>query len=272
MSTDTAIQRLRDANPAPEPGQLFRESDDLTALLHETWQRSTDMQTQTPQKLEPEDRETNRGWLIAMAVAAGIVLVVGALALLPMTRGSDVVDETPNTTIAVDVDPEAEALPVEITTTSAGIVSRPTTVQVQAFDYGFRGIPDEMTAGDALEFTNTSASEYHNLVVFALDVEDLRTLEDYAAIAPEDFEEDLTAVGHLDAAPGEEAFNGRIRLQTPGRYLAIDMSREGADPLAVETVVNPPDPSTAGSPPYLVPGGQLGYENGMIFIFTVIDK
>jgi hypothetical protein len=207
-----------------------------------------------------------------MAVAAGIVFVVGALALLPMTRGSDVVDEAPNTTIAVVVDPEMEALPVEITTTSAGIVSGSTTVQVQAFDYGFRGIPSEMTAGDALEFTNTSASEYHNLVVFALDVEDLRTVEDCVVIAPEDFEEDLTVVGHLDAAPGEEAFNGRIRLQTPGRYLAIDMTREGADPLAVEKVVNPPDPSIADSPPYLVAGGLLGYENGMIPIFTVVDK
>ena len=272
MSIDTAIQRLRDANPAPEPGQLIRESDDLIALLNETWQRSTNMQTQTPQKLEPEGRESNRGWLIALAVAAGIIFVVGALALLPMTQGSDVVDESPNTTIPVVVDPETEALPVEITTTSTASVSGPTTVQVQAFDYGFRGIPDEMTVGDALEFTNTSASEYHNLVVFSLDGEDSRTVEDYVAIAPEDFEEELTVVGHLDAAPGEEAFNGRIRLQTTGRYLAIDMTREGADPVAVERAVNPADPSIADSPPYLVAGGQLGYENGMILIFTVVDK
>ena len=230
------------------------------------------MQTQRPQRLEPEDKETNRGWLIVMAVAAGIVLVVGALALLPMTRGSVVVDETPNTTIAVVVDPETEALPVEITTTSAGIVSGPTTVQIQAFDYGFRGIPDEMTVGDALEFTNTSASEYHNLVVFSLDVEDSRTIEDYVMIAPEDFGEELTVVGHLDAAPGEEAFNGRIRLQTTGRYLAIDMTREGADALAVASAVNPADPATTDSPPYLVAGGHLGYENGMILIFTVVER
>jgi len=272
MSIDTAIQRLRDANPAPEPGQLIRESDDLTALLNETWQRSTNMQTQTPQKVEPEGRETNRGWLIALSVAAGIIFVVGALALLPMTQGSDVVDESPNTTIPVVVDPETEALPAEITTTVAGSVSGPTTMQVQAFDYGFRGIPEEMTVGDALEFTNTSGSEYHNLVVFSIDVEDSRTVEDYVTIPPEDFGEELTVVGHLDAAPGEEAFNGRIRLQITGRYLAIDMTREGADPLAVEKVVNPPSSTDAGSPPYLVAGGQLGYEHGMILIFTVVDK
>jgi hypothetical protein len=70
MSMDTTKQSLRNANPAPEPGQLVRESDDLTALLHETWQRSTSLQTQAPQKLEPEDKETTADgsslWLLQL--------------------------------------------------------------------------------------------------------------------------------------------------------------------------------------------------------------
>lgn len=272
MSTDTAIQRLRDANPAPEPHQITSDSADLDVLLRETWQRSTNMQTQQPQKLRPEDKPTNRGWLIALAVAAGVMFIIGALALLPLTEGSEVVDEAPNTPVPTEVVPITEALPVESTTTSSVGVAGPVVIRVEAFDYGFRGLPRELTAGDALEFVNTSSKEYHNLVIFALDPDDSGSVDDYVSIAPEDFESVLTGVGHLDAAPGEEAFNGRIRLQTPGRYLAIDMSREGADPVAVERAVNPPDPATADSAPYLVAGGQLGYEHGMIAIFTVIEK
>jgi hypothetical protein len=76
----------------------------------------------------------------------------------------------------------------------------------------------------------------------------------------------------LSAAPGEGAFDGRIRLQVPGRYLLMDTVREGADAAAVEESVNPSNPATVASPPYNVAGGSLGYQHGMIVIITVVAK
>ena len=134
------------------------------------------------------------------------------------------------------------------------------------------GFYDYDMAGDALELVNRSAVEYHNLAVFAISPDDTRSLEEFAALSPEELESQLRDIGHLDAPPGEAAFNGRIRLQTAGRYLALDMVPEGADPAVVERLVNPPDPATADSPPWLAEGGALGYQHGMITEFTVVDR
>ena len=76
----------------------------------------------------------------------------------------------------------------------------------------------------------------------------------------------------MHAAPGERAFDGRIRLQTPGRYLLMGTVREGADAAAVEETVNPSDPAIIASPPYNVAGGLLGYQHGMITIVIVTAK
>jgi hypothetical protein len=146
------------------------------------------------------------------------------------------------------------------------------TIEVEAFDYEFRSLPSQLTAGDVLEFVNRSDVEYHNLVVFAIGPDDTRSLDEFAAMSPEELEAELRAIGHLDAAPGEAAFNGRIRLQAPGRYLAIDMVPEGADPAIIERMVNPPDPATVPTPPWLADGGPLGYQHGMIAEFTVVER
>lgn len=268
MSIDTATQRLRDANPAHEPNLLRSESDDLTALLHATWQRSTNVQTQQAQKLTPQKSPQKREWLIAVAVAAATIIVIGAVALLPLNQGSDEVTNTPPTTL--------DATPTP--TTSAVAQAGPTTFEVEAFDYGFRGLPAEFTAGDAIELVNSSLTEYHSLAVIRLEDNDVRSIEDFAALGPEAFEFENAAqrgfqiVGALNAAPSEGAFDGRIRLQTPGKYLLMDMVREGADAAAVEEAVNPSNPATTASPPYNVAGGLLGYQNGMIVIITVVAK
>jgi hypothetical protein len=147
-----------------------------------------------------------------------------------------------------------------------------TTVEVEAFDFEFRSLPSQLTAGDAVELVNRSDVEYHNLAVFAIDPDDTRSLDEFAAMSPEELDSQLRGIGHLDAAPGEAAFSGRIRLQTAGRYLVIDMVPEGADPAAVERMVNPPDPSTADTPPWLADGGSLGYQHGMITIVNVVER
>jgi len=267
MSVDTAMERLRTANPAPDTRLLRDESEDLTALLTATWQRSTNMQTQQPQKVEPTKERKSRGWLVAVAAAALVLLVVGAISLLATSDGSEPADQVSVTTTTVAVTTTVAAL-VETVTTVASAPVPPKMVQIEAFDYGYTGFEGDIVAGDALEFFNGSDTEFHNLVVIRLDDEDTRTIADIVAIAPEDIDAGLVVavVGNLDAVPGQKAPNGRIRLQVAGRYIALDMIPQGADPLTVRSAID------TFAPPYLVPGGPLGYHHGMIVEFFVIEK
>jgi hypothetical protein len=231
--------------------------------------RRIGMQTQekTTPVVAPEPRR--RGWLIA-AAAFGVVLLVGVMLTLA-NRSTEVSPATPPTTVApptTQAAPATTVAPVATTVAPAAL----STIEVEAFDYEFRSLPSQLTAGDVLEFVNRSDVEYHNLVVFAIGPDDTRSLDEFAAMSPEEPEAELRAIGHLDAAPGEAAFNGRIRLQAPGRYLAIDMVPEGADPAIIERMVNPPDPATVATPPWLADGGPLGYQHGMIAEFTVVER
>jgi hypothetical protein len=231
--------------------------------------RRIGMQTQekTTPVAAPEPRR--RGWLVA-AAAFGVVLLVGVVFTLA-NRSTEVSPATPPTTVAP---PTTQAAPATTVAPAATTVAPAalSTIEVEAYDYEFRGLPSQLSVGDALELVNRSTVEYHNLVVFAVLPDDTRSLDEFAAMSPEELELELRGIGHLDAAPGEAAFNGRIRLQTAGRYLALDMTREGADPAVVERLVNPPDPATADSPPWLADGGSVGYQHGMITEFTVVDR
>jgi hypothetical protein len=50
------------------------------------------------------------------------------------------------------------------------------------------------------------------------------------------------------------------------------MVPEGADPAIIERMVNPPDPATVPTPPWLADGDPLGYQHGMIAEFTVVER
>jgi len=231
--------------------------------------RRIGMQTQEKKTTTVPPRRRPTGWLVA-AAAFGIVLLVGVAFALASTS----TEVSPATQPVTVVPPTTQAVPV---TTVAPVATTVTpavamTVEVEAVDYEFRGLPSQLTAGDALELVNRSAVEYHNLVVFGVPAGDERSLEELAALSPAELEAQLRGIGHLDAAPGEAAFNGRIRLQTTGRYLALDMVREGADPAVVERMVDPPDASTTDTPPWLAEGGLLGYQHGMIMEFNVVDR
>lgn len=134
---------------------------------------------------------------------------------------------------------------------------------------GSSRLPSEVAVGTILELSNTSPTEFHNIVVFKIDSEDTRTLADFVTIPTEEIEMGTgtgNLVGALHAAPGRSAFDGRIRLQAPGRYIAFDAVLEGADPVAVEAAVK-----TQGAP-YSIAGGLPGYQHGMIIEFFVIGQ
>lgn len=264
MTVETAIERLKAADPAPVSVPVRDNTDDFTALLLATWQRSTNVQTQKPPTITPDNENPKRAWLITAAVAAATIIVIGAVALLSSLGSSPEIADTPTTT-AVDATPSS--------TTSTPIQAGPSTIEVEAFDYGFRGLPSELSAGDAIEFFNSSATEYHNLVVIRLDEDDDRTVGDFAVLPADSFgaetpQEGFNIIGGLHAAPGEAACDGRIRLQIPGRYLIIDMVPQGANAAVVDAAVCT-DGSDGGGAPYRVPGGPLGYQHGMITIVTV---
>lgn len=268
MNDTQLLNRLGRANAygddAPLPDAIWTHDLALREI-----DRRIGMQTQEKKTTTVPPRRRPVGWLVA-AAAFGVVLLVGVAFALAGTS-TEVSPAAPPTTVALPTTQAAPATTVAPVVTT-GAPAALTTVEVEAFDYEFRGLPSQLTAGDALELVNRSAVEYHNLVVFGVPAGDGRSLEELAALSPEELETQLRGLGHLDAAPGEAAFNGRIRLQTSGRYLALDMVPEGADPAVVERMVNPPDASTTDTPPWLADGGLLGYEHGMIIEFTVVDR
>ena len=275
MTIETAIQRLKAADPAPESNVMRSETDDFAALLLATWQRSTNMQTQQPQKVEPADEKRTRGWPIALAAAAVILLVVGAISLLATSNGAEPATEVPITTTTVAVTTTVAAL-VETVTTVAPAPVPLKMVQIEAFDYGYNGFDVEIFVGDALELFNSSETEYHNLVVLFLEDDYTRTLDDFASLPIEEMDAEdrrfvINMAGGMQAAPGEKA-DRRIRLQRPGRYIAFDDVPQGLDAEIVRALVDPEDASTIPDPPWFLDGGPLGYEHGMIIEFFVIER
>lgn len=98
MSIDTAMERLRAANPAPDTRLLREESQDLSTLLSATWQRSTNMQTEQPVKPPRADRPQRNGWLIAAAAFVVVLLVGVAVIALGQQATDDPTDPAPDPT------------------------------------------------------------------------------------------------------------------------------------------------------------------------------
>lgn len=117
MSVETSFQRLREANPVPDPALLTDRSADLGALLTATVQRSAEMQTQELTRIETPQPPSRRPWLIA-ATAAAAVILIGFLFIVPnLGEQSDVVVDQPTPTTlappAPSVDVEA-AFPTQV--------------------------------------------------------------------------------------------------------------------------------------------------------------
>jgi hypothetical protein len=188
----------------------------------------------------------------------GILAMLGALLITGgcSTATSAESVNTPTSTSTTVTETTATTLPPTTLTETTTTVAPAATIEVEAFDYEFRGLPSQLSIGDALELVNRSPVEYHNLVVVALSPDDTRSIEDFAVMSPDELEAEVRWIDHLDAAPGKAAFNGTIRLQVAGRYLALDMVPEGADPAIVERLVNPPsDTFDSESPPWIADGG-----------------
>ena len=93
MVVDAAFQRLRDANPVPDPTSLRRLGDDAAFAPSPTTVRSTPMQTD----IEPMAavREPSAHRKVFAIVAAAVVALATVGATIALTRPDTVVADTP---------------------------------------------------------------------------------------------------------------------------------------------------------------------------------
>jgi hypothetical protein len=133
-------------------------------------------------------------------------------------------------------------------------------VEVRAVDFGYGGLPAQVTPGTSLRLVNDSQTELHELVVFRLADGDDRPIAD---VVRDDLEAVLTGgppAMVLLAAPGgaeQIVAVGDGTLTEPGRYAIICMIPTGADPaeyLAAAAQAQDGPPQVAGGAPHIAHG------------------
>jgi hypothetical protein len=93
------------------------------------------------------------------------------------------------------------------------------TASVDAGDYWFKGLPDELTAGTiAVQLTNASDKEPHEFVVFKKN-DPAQSAEDILEMDEAAMEEAITFAGATFAPPGETGA-GLLELES-GSYFAV---------------------------------------------------
>ncbi len=102
---------------------------------------------------------------------------------------------------------------------------------VAGSDYGF-DVTGDVVSGATLAFTNTSDTEFHELVLFRLDDDEERSVDELLALPEEEAMAAMSFVGVAGAAPGEEGriVDGSLTLDQPGRYVLSCFIPQGADP------------------------------------------
>ncbi len=207
--------------------------------------------------------------------------LVLAVALMAAGCGGTGASETTSTAVAPTTAPEAPAAtaapvttaapPASTTTPTSVTTTVPPSVEIVATDYAFEGIPESVPIGTSFTLLNESTSEYQAAAIIRLSKLDLRTLEEFAALAPDEISTKEGALlfgtpqAILGARPGEATsfvWNS-ASLYTPGRYLILDMIPVGADPLEVEAEL------TATNTVSQAEGVDAHYQRGMIALVIV---
>lgn len=194
----------------------------------------------------------------ALPLAVGLALMLG---LSACGEDDDGEAATPTTT---------EAGSDETTTTTSEEAAVGETVEITGVDYDFEGVPDSVPVGTSLSFTNGSEGEVHEMVVFRVDDDESRPLEEIFSLPEEEAEEVTEFKGVALALPGQPGFvpEGDLTLDEPGTYALLCFINVGADPAAYEAVfANPP---AEGEDPPEIPGtGGPHFTQGMVAELTV---
>jgi hypothetical protein len=125
------------------------------------------------------------------------------------------------------------------------------TIEVTAQDYSFAGVPEVVASGAELTLTNSSAAEFHEMVVMRIADGENRTIEELLELPEEDSESLAVVQGLLVALPTEAGFNPEVEgtsltVGEPGRYAMLCFIPQGADPAVVAEAMQgategPPD-------------------------------
>ena len=129
-----------------------------------------------------------------------ILMLVALLVVVVACAETQLADEAPSETSTTTLAPPSttQAPPPSSTTppTSAETTTttpKPTTVEVVASDYFYEGVPETVPVGTRLSLFNSSAREFHEMVVFKLDPAEQRTIEELSQLP------NIELVGRKDA-------------------------------------------------------------------------
>lgn len=138
------------------------------------------------------------------------------------------------------------------------------TVQITGVNYAFEGVPEEISAGTELTFTNGSDNEFHEVVVMRINDDETRSIEELLQLPEEEAGQVTQFVGVLVAFPGEEGVNPEdpqgeavIPLEQSGRYALLCFIPTGADPEAFRAAIEggaTEPPQVDGGPPHFTQG------------------
>ena len=169
---------------------------------------------------------------LSAAMVTGDGGVAGpALELFPSTlpidlqpQGSSLVD---GLSAAFEGDPEAmSSREFELSLDSVGGAmwagcEAQSRVDVKGIDYGFEGLPAEVPAGMmALQFTNGSTTEPHELIILQRPPGDTTPIDDIAKMSPDEIMTDFPMVGVVFVESPDTSATSFIDLPT-GSYIAI---------------------------------------------------
>ena len=194
--------------------------------------------------------------------AASLALTLGLAAC-----GSEDVEDAATTTTEASGESTTTAEPTTTEGPDGGATGE--TVEITGVDYSFQGVPESVTPGTELTFTNASEGEVHELVAIRIDDDETRPLEELLGLPQEEAEQVTQFQGVAIALPGEDGMvvEGDLTLDEPGTYALLCFIKTGADPQAYRDLLAGPPPDGAGPPD--IPGGPPHFTNGMVAELTV---
>ncbi|NNF63763.1 MAG: hypothetical protein HKN07_05830 [Acidimicrobiia bacterium] len=145
----------------------------------------------------------------------------------------------------------------EPTTTTTQAVE-PLSIEVDAVDFAYEGLPTSVASGTAVSLRNSSETELHEFVAIRLPDDEQRSVTDLVQ-NPDDLIAYFPNVATvIIAPPGEDGFpvEGDGTLTEPGRYAIICAIPTGVDPavyLAAAAESEGP-PQVEGGPPHFLAG------------------
>lgn len=198
----------------------------------------------------------------------GRIIAVVALAALPVlvTACSSDDDTASDDTSRHDTASSASS---STSAEPAGDTPASGTIEINAVDYKYEGVPDEIAAGSKIALHNSSTDEVHEMVVFKIPDTEERSGAELAKLPVEQLQAAFAGPPALVmvAPPGADGFAavGDGTLSEPGRYMAICAIPVGADPQAYMAAA-----AQSQGGPVSVPGGDPHYMQDMWAEFTVV--